>query len=462
VADSSSTSAAPAAAVGWRPYSLYVLAVLVLVNTSNYLDRGIVAILQQPMKDELGLTDWQLGMISGPAFALLYSAAGLPIARWAERGNRVTILGLALGFWSLMTAACGFAQNYLHLLISRLGVGAGEGACTPTTHSLISDYFSPRQRGLAMAVLTTSIPLGQLIAPLLGGFIAQTWGWRTAFMSVGLPGLLIALLLFLTVREPRLKKTAEERALVPRRPFVGDLRELFSTRSFLFLFIASAFLGQAITSTNSFTASFFIREHGLSLKEAGLVTAAGLGLAGLLGTFLGGFLADRFAGQYGRSYPLVCALGAGLASALFLVAYRVGDWRIAVGFLLVANVATDLKNGPNFAAAQNMASPQMRATAAAVLMFGAIVLGGGVGPVIVGAVSDWAAAGAFPTALGAYAETCLAGRGVAGAASGLSEACSAASATGLRTGLMAPCVCYLLASIFFTLSGLSIKRKLVD
>lgn len=444
----------------WRPYQLYVLLMLVLVNTSNYLDRGIVAILQQPMKQDLALTDWQLGMISGPAFALLYSAAGIPIARWADRGDRVTILSLALSVWSLMTAACGLAQSYTALLLSRLGVGAGEGACTPTTHSLISDYFDARQRGMAMAVLTTSIPIGQLIAPLLGGFIAQTWGWRTAFFAVGLPGLLLAVLFRLTVREPRRSPTATKAAPRARTTFWTDARKLFGNRAYLFLFIASSFLGQGITSTNSFTATYFIREHGLSLKEAGLVTAAGLGLAGLTGTFLGGFLADRFAGRYGRSYPIVCGVGAGLAAILFLFAYRLPELGGAVAFLLAANVATDLKNGPNFAAAQNMTPPEMRATASAVMMFGAIVLGGGVGPIIVGSLSDIFAAQAFPASLGQFSQVCPGGRAAAGAAAEVARACAQASADGLRSALVAPCVSYALASVFFILSGLSIRNKL--
>jgi predicted MFS family arabinose efflux permease len=443
----------------WSPYQIYVLVILLLVNASNYLDRAIVGILQQPIKEDLGLSDWQLGMISGPAFALLYSVAGLPIARLAERGNRITILGAALAFWSGMTALCGLALNYTHLLLARIGVGAGEGACTPTTHSLLSDYFTARQRGMAMAVLTTSINIAQFAAPVIGGFVAYAWGWRAAFLLVGLPGILLAIVLKLTVKEPRRTGAAE----TPQRStFLRDVKTLFAQRAYLFLFIASAFLGQGITGTNSFSAAYFMRQFNMTVAQAGVITAVGLGLAGIVGTLMGGYLADRFAGKRGRSYPWICALAAGLSALFFVITFRAETWPVAVAFLLLANMSTDLKNGPNFAAVQNLAAPHMRATAIAVLMVGVIVLGAGLGPPILGAVSDIVATQAFPAALGAYAELCPGGRAAADAPAQLMAACRDASAAGLRGAMLAPCVSYGISAIFFLLSGASIKKPLTD
>src|SRR5690606_2417745 len=285
---------------GWTGRQISVLMTLILVNVFNVLDRGILAILQQPIKEDLLLSDWQLGILSGPAFAALYAVSGVPIARLADRGNRSLILAIAVSVWSMMTALCGVAQSYFHLLICRLGVGAGEGACTPTTHALISSHFSARQRGLAMAVLTTSIPIAQMMAPLLGGYATAVWGWRTAFLIAGLPGILVAGLVLVVLRErPNEESGASAKTSTS---YWTNVKALLGHRPYLFLCLASVFMGQALSTTNAFSASFFMRQHGFSVEQAGWVTAAGLGIAGFLGTMIGGVLADRFAGRHGRSY----------------------------------------------------------------------------------------------------------------------------------------------------------------
>lgn len=443
---------------GWNPTQIYSLALLILLNLSNYLDRTIIGILQQPMKLELRLEDWQLGVISGPAFALFYSLAGVPIARLAERVNRVRLLAIALAIWSSMTAFCGAAASFFHLVLARIGVGAAEGACTPSSHSLIADIFPPRQRGIAMSFLTTSIPIAQLLAPIIGGVVAMKWGWRAAFMVVGLPGIVLAALIFFTMKEPR--EVADAAPARASSSFLADMRLLLSDRAFVWLFVASAFMGQSITSTNLFTASYFVRQYELSLSEVGTIVGVGSGLAGLVGTFLGGWLADRYAGKYGRSYPIVCGVGALLAGVLFTVVFTRDIWYIALPFLLLANISTDMKNGPNFAAAQNLAPPHMRATASAVLMVAAICLGSGLGPIILGVTSDLVASAAFPDSLGAFSQICVGGRAAEGASSELVNACARASAAGLRGGLMAPCITFFLAGSCFILCGRAISKPL--
>ncbi len=459
---------APAAAVagaaaprkgmlGWNRAQIYVLLLLVLLNISNYLDRGVISILQEPIKHDLKLQDWQLGMISGPAFALLYSLSGVPVARIADRANRITVLSIALAMWSAMTAACGLAGSFLHLVVARVGVGAAEGACTPTSHSLVADMFEPRQRGLALSMLTTSIPLAQLMAPLIGGVIAMNYGWRTAFVVVGLPGIAIALVMWLTVKEPR--HAAVVQAPKPGSFFV-NMRKLLAKRSFVWLFAASAFMGASVTGTNLFTASYFLREYHLTLTQVGLVMAVGLGLAGLTGTFLGGWIADRFAGSHGRSYPWTCGVGAAFAGLFFVIVYTRDDWRWALPFLLLANIFTDFKNGPNTAAAQNMSPPEMRSTTSAVMMVAVIAIGATVGPLMIGTLSDIFGARAFPDALGHFPTICPGGKPLPGAAEAVGKACASASAAGLRTALMAPCVTYILASLCFYMSGRTIKEPL--
>jgi predicted MFS family arabinose efflux permease len=447
---------------GWTRAQIYILVLLVLVNICNYLDRGVLAILQEPIKRDLGLQDWQLGMISGPAFAILYSFAGIPAARVAERVNRITVLSLALALWSGMTALCGAASSFGHLVVARLGVGAGEGACTPVSHSLVSDTFPPQRRGLALAVLTTSIPIAQMLAPLIGGYVAMTYGWRVAFAVVGLPGIALAILVRLTLREPR---DDAANTLVSRRPagrFRDDLILLLRLRCFRWLFLASVFMGWAVGATNIFTASYFLRQYHLTLAQVGVVTAIGLGVAGLLGTFSGGWLADRYAGRFGRSYPGMCAVAAAGAGLFFLVTFTRPSWQAAVAFLIVANLFNDLKNGPNYAALQNMAPPHMRTTATAILMVAVIVLGTGCGPLIVGVVSDLAAARAFPDTLGSFSAVCPGGKAPAGSAALLIDACSTASAAGLRGGLMAACLAYALAAPCFLMSALTIQTPLQD
>src|SRR5690606_24863212 len=331
---------------GWTGRQISVLMTLILVNVFNVLDRGILAILQQPIKEDLLLSDWQLGILSGPAFAALYAVSGVPIARLADRGNRSLILAIAVSVWSMMTALCGLAQSYFHLLICRLGVGAGEGACTPTTHALISSHFSARQRGLAMAVLTTSIPIAQMMAPLLGGYATAVWGWRTAFLIAGLPGILVAGLVLVVLRErPNEESGASAKTSTS---YWTNVKALLGHRPYLFLCLASVFMGQALSTTNAFSASFFMRQHGFSVEQAGWVTAAGLGIAGFLGTMIGGVLADRFAGRHGRSYAYVCAAAAALGATFFYLTFRVESAVLAIAFVLLANVSTDLKNGPNF------------------------------------------------------------------------------------------------------------------
>ena len=442
----------------WTPTQIYSLLLLILLNLSNYLDRTIIGILSQPMKNDLRLEDWQLGVISGPAFALFYSLSGVPIARLAERVNRVTLISGALAIWSTMTALCGAAGNFFHLVLARVGVGAAEGACTPCSHALVSDLFPPRQRGFAMSLLTTSIPIAQLIAPIIGGVVAVAWGWRVAFAVVGLPGVLLAALIFFTMKVPR--EAAGSTHVHKASSFKADMKILFTNPAFVWLFAASAFMGQSITSTNIFTASYFVRQYELPLTQVGTIVGVGSGLAGLIGTFLGGLLADRYAGKFGRSYPIVCGVGALLAGVFFTIVFTRDAWLLALPFLLLANVSTDMKNGPNVAAAQNLAPSHMRATASAILMVAVICLGSGIGPIVLGAISDHVAATSFPAALGGFKEMCVGGRAADGASTELVAACARASAAGLRGGLMAPCVTFFLAGICFIQSGRAIRQPL--
>jgi len=451
---------AQAPATRWRPYQIYIVALLLLVTVCNYLDRIILGVLQEPIKRELSLSDAQLGLLSGPAFAIFYSVAGIPIARLAERVNRARLLAFVVAFWSAMTAFCGMSVSYVQLLLSRVGVGMGEGGCIPISHSLLAENFSMRQRGVVMSVVSTAPSLATILAPIIGGLVAQQHGWRVAFLAVGLPGVLLAVLVWLTLREPRTQGQAEKAEVEerPKRSFVSDLKWLIANPAFVWVFVGGAFIGLAYNATTVFTVSFMIRSHGLTLAQAGGVLGLS-GMVGLIGTFIGGFAADRFADERGRSYVLVPAVGAVLTCIFYVLAFTQSSWAIGMPFLLASSVAYNLKNGPMYAAVQNIVPNTMRATGAAVFMFGATVLGAMVGPVLAGGISDVVSSQRFPAALGRFAAMCPGGHAAKGAAAEIGAACASASAAGLRTALVTVSLGFALAGLFLVLASRALKRR---
>jgi MFS transporter, Spinster family, sphingosine-1-phosphate transporter len=437
---------APALSGAWKPHQIYLLTLLVLVSVSSYMDRSIMALLQEVIKHDLALSDWEIGLISGPAFALFHSLVGVPVARIAERADRPKLLSAAVVVWSGATALCGLATNFAMLGLCRMGVGMGEGGCNPISHALVADNFSAKQRGAALAVLSSGTSIGGILAPIIGGFVALYWGWRAAFVAIGLPGLIIALLCWLTLREFRTAKADGQ----PLKSFFNDIKWLFSNRAFAYIFAAAAFNGIAIQGTGIFTVSFLMRLHGVNVAEAGGILSL-RGAMGLAATFVGGYLADRFADDHGRSYVLVPSIGAALSFVLFLVAFTATVWPLVIGALLAAVFATELKAGPNFAAVQNVVPSTMRATAAAVFFLAATVIGAGFGAALVGGMSDFAAATMFPSTLGAYTVHCHGGGSAA-----FAGACAAASREGLRYALIGISFAFLGAMACFYMASRTI------
>lgn len=452
------SEAGPEPQRGWRPYKVYIVVLLLLVTVCNYLDRIVLGVLQEPIKRELALTDWQLGLLSGPAFALFYSVAGIPVARLAERINRAGLLATVIAIWSAMTALCGVAVNFVQLLLFRVGVGMGEGGCIPISHSLLADNFTMRQRGVVMSVVAAAPSIATILAPIIGGLVAQQWGWRAAFIVIGLPGLLLAVLVALTLKEPRnLAALTGQPQPKARSSFAADAKRLLSDPAFVFLFIGGAFIGVAYNGVTVFMVSFMMRSHELTLAQAGGVVGLS-GLFGLVGTFIGGFAADRFSDAKGRSYVLVPAVGGVLTAGFYLLAFTQADWRLAMPCVLAAAVAYNLKNGPMYAAIQNIVPGTMRATGAAVFMFGATVLGS-TGPLIAGAVSDAAANASFPAVFGAFNAACPGGRAAKNAAEPLAQACAQASASGLQTALVVVALGFVLASAFLVVAALKLGKR---
>ena len=370
-----------------------MLWILLIVYIFNFLDRQIVNILAEPIKTDLGLSDTQLGLLAGPAFAVFYALLGIPIARYADKPgtNRVRLISLSLAIWSAMTAVCGLAQNFVQLLFARIGVGVGEAGCTPAAHSLISDSVPHEKRSSAIAFYGLGVPIGSLLGLIIGGIVNDLYGWRVALMLVGLPGLVLALVVLFVMREPRHSRTAEAAAaaaaIVPLSTREA-MREIFASRAFVYILIASsvvAFLGYGKAL---WTISFFIRSHGLSTTEAGLSMAVVLGLAGVFGTWLGGKMADKFGARDKRHILTFPAFGMAVAAPILFLGYFMEDWRVAVALLIIPTILNSAYYGPAYGCVQGLVRPQARAVAASVMLFGQNLIGLGFGPFLFGVLSD--------------------------------------------------------------------------
>jgi len=367
----------------------YAVGLLTVVYTFNFIDRQLLAILQESIKEELLLSDSQLGLLTGFAFALFYVTAGIPIARWADRGNRRNIVSYAVGIWSFMTAISGLVANYGQLLIARVGVGIGEAGGSPPAHSIISDIFPPEKRASALALYSTGVNIGIMFGFLFGGWLNEFFGWRTAFMVVGIPGILIALLVRFTLQEP-IRGLSENRDLSEEThsSFVDVLRLLWSRRTFRHLAFAGALNAFAGYSTASWTASFMIRSHGMTTGELGTWLAGIMGLGGAIGVLLGGIFAEKLAVKDVRWYLWLPTL-TGIVTVPFMYAVYVADSAYAALTLsIIPGLLFNVYLGNALAMTHGMVGLRMRALASAILFFVLNIIGLGMGPWSVGFLSD--------------------------------------------------------------------------
>jgi predicted MFS family arabinose efflux permease len=301
-------------------YRWYVVSILSAVYALNFLDRQVINILGESIKRDLNISDTQLGLLMGTAFALFYSTLGLPIARLADRTHRVNIIAAALLLWSGFTAACGLAASYLQLFLFRLGVGIGEAGGTPPSQSLISDYFPHQQRALALALFNSGPPLGGFLGFLLGGYVGDWFGWRTAFLIAGAPGLLAALLLKVSVKEPvRGRVDGLERYAQRLLPFGQAVRSLLGLASYLWLISGSAFAIFSVYVAGAWLPSLFIRLHGFSAHQIGRWLALSAGLGGILGSLGGGFAATLLKRRWARGELWLTVIGCALVSPVLLL-----------------------------------------------------------------------------------------------------------------------------------------------
>ena len=370
-------------------YRSYALSLFLLVYIINFVDRQIFGILIEPIRLEIDLSDTQLGLLGGIAFAIFYTFAGIPIARWADVGVRKNIVALALVIWSVMTMFTSTAKGFGTLLIARVGVGIGEAGCSPPIHSLISDMYPEEERATALSTYALGIPIGAAIGTLLGGWIGEYFGWRMAFMVVGLPGIIVAIVVFFTVREPPRGHSEPDHVQVKKDlvPLADTLRFLWSLRAFRHLSFAGALHAFVGYGVGLFIPAFFMRVHGFGLAETSTYLFL-IGLTGIIGTYLGGYLGDRMGKKDKRWYMGIPGIATIISVPFAVLFYTTGDPMLAIVLAIPGAILGPMYLGPTFAMTQTLVPPAMRSTASAILLFVLNLIGLGLGPVFAGFLSD--------------------------------------------------------------------------
>jgi predicted MFS family arabinose efflux permease len=463
-------------------YKRLVVLLLMTAYTFNAMDRSIISIISQPLKLDLKLSDTQVGLLGGSAFAVLYAFGGIPLARLAERVSRVNILTVALIIWSSLSALCGAAGSFAQLMLIRAGVGVAEAGCSPPAHSLISDYFEPSRRTSALSIYTVGISLGYVLAAVAGGYVAQHWGWRFACALVGLPGVAIAIVIKVFIREPQRgasESASDVRAPPALPPFSlrGELRELRAVgksllfdRPVLHMVLGVTIGGFAAYGFYAFVPAYFSRAFGLDYTTIGIIAGFAGGVAVGVGIVAGGFVADALAKRDARWYALVPAAGGIVALPLYLFGILQADWTAATCLLALAGFFQYASLGPTFGVVQNVAGRRRRATATALLYICLNVFALGGGPLFTGWAIDSFAQSDFrrlETRLElrsagdtSFTAACPGGAAIATADTVVKSACNATLARATRQGMLLTLVFFGWASIHYFLASAGIAKAL--
>jgi predicted MFS family arabinose efflux permease len=367
----------------------YALALLMAVYASNFADRQLFPMLMEPIRRDLRLTDGQMGVLSGVAFAIFYATIGVPVARLADRRRRVTIIAAATALWSVMTAACGLAGNFAQLALAQMGVGVGEGGCTPPAHSLIADYFPSERRPMALATYSLGVPLGSMLGLMAAGWVNQLWGWRAAFMAVGLPGLLLCALVVLTLKEPprgMSDRGAASAAAVPSFWEASVL--LWRTRSFRHLAIGTSLLAFGTYGIGLWFPTYILRRFGMTTGELSSWLGPLVGICSGAGVMLGGVLAGRLVPRDARWAMWIPAAAMVLCTPLSWLAVMASGQPFLAAALVLPTLLPLLHAGPVYATVQGVAGLRTRALAVSLLFLATNLVGMGLGPLVVGLLSD--------------------------------------------------------------------------
>ena len=402
---------------GSSPYRWYVLITLTLVYALNFIDRALLGVLAQPVITTFGLTDTQFGFLAGPPFALFYALMGIPIAMAADRYNRVAIVSFCIALWSLMTALCGLATGFLFLLISRIGVAIGEAGSNPPSNSIIADYFRPSARPKALSVYSTGVTLGSMLAFLIGGPLGQLsderviavlstfglgwmpealgwgggYGWRFAFLALGVPGVICGLIVFLTVREPPRGWSDPPGIAAPERTGIGPtLNLLMQKRSFWFMAVTASLVAMVGYGYSAFQAPMMQRLHGLSPAEFALRFGVPIGIAGAIGTITAGYLTERLVRRSVDWVAKLPAIMLALATPLYLLGFiqKTENLELSFAFWVLASMMHYGFLGAQYTIGQGVVPQSSRASAIAILLVIIALVGNGIGPQLVGWLSD--------------------------------------------------------------------------
>ena len=458
---------------GTKAYRSYVLNALLVVYILNFLDRGLLGIVSEPVMNELAITDGQFGLLTGIGFALFYSIVGIPLARYAEYANRTWIMTICIALWSGATALSGLAapvafggvviSGFVMLLICRVLVGVGEAGCTPPANSIIADYYPPHRRSTALGYYAMGVTAGTLSANLIGGPVADAYGWRTAFIAIGLAGIVVAVLFRLTVKEPPRGFSDPPGAVRPKRATFGEaLKELGSKKSFWLMATGAtlaSFCGYGITT---FQTSFLMRTHGVTLTEATLQFNVPSAFAASIGVLLTGWIAEKVVKTRPNAIAWLPAVGLIACVPFYVVGFSSDDRWVA---LICICIGAGIKYGylaSQYTIGQGVVGARTRATATAILLFIVNLLGYGAGPPFIGFVSDilfnqQAVAAGF----GDLARASCKGALLQGLPEVTQAFCKGAEAKALQTSLVITSVLYALPAIFFLMCVKTLQKDLV-
>jgi MFS family permease len=365
-----------------------MLALLFLVSACSYLDRHIVSVLLEPIKREFGVSDTLLGLLTGFAFVIFYVSLGVPLARWADRGDRRLVVTASLAVWSAFTVLCGFAGSFWQLALARVGVGAGEAGALPASQSLIADYFPKEKRGIALAVFMSSATVGYLVAFVGGTAIAATYGWRITLIAVGLPGLVLALFTYFFLAEPR-KVLGLSRGSQAQQSIVQVFSVLWRKRSYAWVLAGAASYGIVAYGAGVFYPSFIVRSLGVSLQEVGLTYGATSAATALGAMIVGGWLADRLGRRDVRWHAWLPALSCAFSMPFLIAALLVNTYTMFLIIGGVGGIALGLGLPSMFIALHAVCGSSRRSIAVAIFTFTISLIGAGLGPLITGSLSDW-------------------------------------------------------------------------
>jgi predicted MFS family arabinose efflux permease len=442
-------------------YRARLLIVLLIASTLSFTDRQAFTATFQVIKQDLKFSDFQLGLLAGLGFALVYALAAIPIARIAEHRSRVVIIALAIVGWSIMTGLTGVAAGFATMLICRAGVGIGEAGGSAPATSLISDHFPLPRRASANSIFLLGSPFGALVGGVLGGWVAQHYGWRNAFFALAAPGVFVALLVVLTLREPpRGLADGRKPPATPPPSLRTAFQFLITKPTFCWLVIAASLAAVGMTSVSQFMAPYLARSYHLNVQSTGqffgMISAASL----TCGMLVGGFGGDRLALRDRRWHAWAPAIGVFLACPMYVTAFLQTSLWPTTFFLFMGGFTLFFYYAPVVAAVQNMATPRMRASAAA--LFGLVfsTAGPGMGPVIMGLMSDGYAHHIFKA--GDFGQVCRGGLAAKGAAAGVAHACASASAMGLKDAFLTVVSVFALSGVFFLVASRTLRADVYD